>query len=110
MVVEKNSFKREAQRLRVEPPVTAWQRIETKLDGHGASRRLRKARILSAAASVALVISASVAVYYLAAFPSVKVDKDYTYGIRPLVIEHDDQESIYDVRSVKQMSMLLDKR
>ncbi len=107
MVKKLNTFREQAAQLRVAPPADAWQRIDSRLQVDQAGRKFRRARILSYAASVALVVAALTASYYIIANHDLAAQERYSDSIEYLPVKENASYGIYDIERVKQLSLLM---
>jgi len=99
------NFRSEAEKIRVAPPVRAWNSIEASLDSRRARRNLARARLLNYAASIMLLVGLGFFGVYMMNVQNVKEMQAYSDSFQQLTIE-DTNYGIYDIQSVKQVSML----
>jgi len=110
-----SSFKIEAEKIRVQPPRSAWKRIEAQLDAEGSRRKIKIARLISyAAAIVARLISYAAAIVLLVVFASIGLffstsnawdDSNlYSLSLEALPMDSPDDTSIYNVEKVKDLT------
>ncbi len=94
-------FVDDVNRLEVVPPAAAWKRLESKLEAHQATARLRRIRMIGYAASLLVLVIAGVMI------AGIKGDSErndlYTMSIEVLQTEQVADESIYNVENVKDM-------
>lgn len=99
----------EADKIRIEPPRSAWMRVEAQLGTHAADHRMRRARILSIAASVLIIVTIGFLGAYFVTYQSNYTSDIYTQRLEPLVAEPANGSSIYDVQKVKDLTAAWDE-
>jgi len=99
-----SSFKIEAEKIRVQPPRSAWKRIEAQLDAEGSRRKIKIARLISyAAAIVLLVVFASIGLFFSTS--NAWDDSNlYSLSLEALPMDSPDDTSIYNVEKVKDLT------
>lgn len=107
-MTEFKHIQRTAQNLRVDPPRSAWKRIESRLDAHMARRKMHAFRAAGYAAAIILLVALCA---FAAAFfinPDLMDPDHYAESVEELTLHDGDRgESIYDIQSVRQMSALM---
>lgn len=94
-------FVEDVNRLEVTPPAAAWKRLESKLEAHQATARLRRIRMIGYAASLLVLVVAGVVITNLQ-HPA-EVNELYTMSIEELRSDELTDGSIYDIDKVKDM-------
>ena len=97
-------IQRESDKLRMEPPRSAWMRLEAQLGAHDARRRMRRARFISIAASILVIVSVGFLGYYFTNMQGSYSSEIYSHRLEPLVVDPEAGSSIYDVAKVKDLS------
>ena len=107
MSASKESIRNAARNLRVQPPRSAWKRVESRLETQQIRRSSRVIRTLSYAAAAALLIMLSVAGLYLLNQPELTLQTTYSHTLEDLEATGSDGESIFDIAKVKSISALM---
>jgi hypothetical protein len=94
----------EAEKIRIEPPRSAWMRVEAQLGTHAADRRMRRARVLSIAASVLIIVTIGFLGAYFVNSQGGYTSDIYTQRLEPLIVDPASGTSIYDVDKVKDLT------
>jgi len=104
MHTQSSIFKEESEKIRVEPPKSAWMRIETQLDAERFRRKFKIAHFINYAAAVVLIIVfASIGLYV--ANSDTWDDPDlYSLSLQALSMDSPLEASIYDIEKVKDLS------
>ena len=94
----------EADKIRIEPPRSAWMRLEAQLGAHAADRRMRRLRKLSIAASILAIVAFGFAGYYFVNIQGAYTSDIYSHRLEPLVNDPPTGTSIYDINKVKTLT------
>lgn len=100
-------IQREADRIRVEPPKSAWVRLEAQLGSYAADRRMKTARVLSIAASVLLITAIGFLGYYFTSLQGNYTSDIYSHRLEPLTVDPAAGSTIYDIHKMKELHAAL---
>ena len=100
-------FREEAQQLHVQPPHSAWKRIESKLETQRMRRKVRVSRLLSYGAAALLLVGISITVMYFLGQPELTTRDGYTVTIVDLQMTDETGHSIYDVERARALSAVM---
>ncbi|RLD20563.1 MAG: hypothetical protein DRI69_05990 [Bacteroidetes bacterium] len=104
MYTQSSNFKQEADKIRVEPPRSAWKRIEAQLDADRSRRKFKIAYLINIAAAVALVaVLITVGLYVSKSNAWGKADL-YSLSFEALPMDSPLEASIYDIDKVKDLT------
>ena len=105
MHTQTSNFKQEADKIRVQPPRSAWKRIEAQLDADSSRRKFRIAHLINyAAAAVLIAILASIGLYF-SNYNSWDSTNLYSHSLESLSMEPSSGASIYDIEKVKDLTV-----
>ena len=94
----------EADKIRIEPPRSAWMRLEAQLGAHAADKKMHRVRKLSIAASVLAIIAFGFVGYYFMNVHGTYTSEIYSQKLEPLVNDPPSGTSIYDINKVKSLT------
>ena len=104
MNTQSSSFKQEAEKIRVQPPRSAWKRIESQLDADSSRRKIKIARLINYAAAIILIaVVATIGLYY-SATNSWENSNLYSLSLESLSMDPTAEASIYDIEKVKDLT------
>jgi len=104
MNTQSSKFKRESELVRVQPPGSAWKRIEARLEADGSRRKIKIARLFNYAAAILLLaIFAAIGLYFYST-PSGYDSKLYSASLETLTQEPTTDVSIYNIEKVRDLS------
>lgn len=104
MHTQTSNFKQEAEKIRVQPPRSAWKRIEAQLDAERSKRKFKIAHLINYAAAVVLIAVIASIGFYISSSNSLDDPKLYSLSLEALPMEAPLEASIYDIEKVKDLS------
>jgi hypothetical protein len=104
MTIQTSNFKTEADKIRVEPPRSAWKQIEAQLDADGSRRKIKIARMINYAAAVVLITLLGVIGLYLNSSQADLESSKYSFSLEVLNDTPSSDISIYNVEKVRDLS------
>lgn len=94
-------FREQSDNIRVDPQPHTWPRIQSRLQSHRSHRRLATSRFLMLAAGMLLVIALSVSLFFYSKWNQVQHTVRYSASIEKLAVPVSQDESIFDIASIR---------
>ncbi len=104
MNTQASNFKQEADKIRVQPPRSAWKQIEAQLDADRSRRKFKIAHIINYAAAIVLIaVVASIGLYFSASH-TWNDSHLYSLSLESISMDSPLEASIYDIEKVKDLT------